>query len=348
MERIRNSISFRGESSEQVGSLKAPLLDRDLETFNSTSEITVYSVAVPEPPAKFSGTDKLIGGVVVLVLAAGVAASAAAMIEIHQLVVYVSGAFCILNVPLVADAQYKMAKQVGLRVASNSLRQQVELLKEERKILKDEINELKSLVNSLGGIEEDLNQLCEAQGYNCDNMVSLVKENEYALMQMRKCLREVAMVDVTRIVLSHDRNNDRRICEKELSNLVIAMRIRLEAQGIDLDIDKFKAMVRKDDDIAHVIRSLGKIMFDDHFDQDQLSADKPSCEEEENLMTMFVVQDRYTRGAVAKARGSFISLSSNLEPYLRAHSGRQISDLSNVSRRVLSRRLTLAFDEVNV
>eukprot|EP00984_Skeletonema_dohrnii_P036620 scaffold37794_cov183-Skeletonema_dohrnii-CCMP3373.AAC.1 len=73
-------------------------------------------------------------------------------------------------------------------------------------------------------------------------MVSLVKENEYTLMQMRKCLREVAMADITRIVLVYDRDNDSRICEKELSDLVLALRIRLEAHGIDLDVDKFKAM----------------------------------------------------------------------------------------------------------
>jgi len=121
-----------------------------------------------------------------------------------------------------------------------------------------------------------------------------------------------------------------------LSKLVIAIRIRLEAQGIDLDIDKFKAMVRKDDDVAHVIRSLGKIMFDDHFDPDRLSvADQSSYEEEENLMSMFVVQDRYTKGSVAKARGSFISLSSNLVPHRRAHSGREMSDMSDVSRQDL-------------
>lgn len=333
MERIRNSISFRGGIRDEAGSLKVPLLSRNLDTFNSTSEITVYSTEVPEPPAQFSGTDKIIGWIVALVLAAGVAASAAAMIEIHQVVVYVAGAFSILSVPLVADAEYKIAKQVGLRFASNRLREQAELLKKERQILTDEINELKSLVDSLGGIEENLNQICKTQGCNCDKMVSLVKENEYTLMQMRKCLREVAMVDVTRIVLTHDRNNDRKICEKELSKLVIALRIRLEAQGIDLDVDKFKAMVRKDDDIAHVIKLLGKIMFDDHFDQERLSAaDDMSCEQKENLMSMFVVQDRYSKGSVAKARGSFIPLSSNLEACRRAHSGRELSDVSDGSR----------------
>lgn len=342
MERIRNSLysSFRGSSAE-AGSLKAPLLTHQ-ETFNSTTEVSVYSVTVSEPEAKFS----LFAGVVAIILAAGVAASAAAMIEVHQIVVYVAGAFGILNVPLVAEAQYRMAKQVGLRAASNSLRQQAELLKEERKILKEEINELKSLVNALDGIEEDLDQICKTQGHNCDNMVSLVKENEYTLMQMRKCLRQVAMADVTRIVLGHDRNNDMKINEKELSDLLYALRIRLEAQGIDLDVDKFKAMVRKDDDIAHIISSLGKIMFDDieadHLDQDILLADKSSYEEEENLMSMFVVQDRYTRGAVAKARGTSISLSTKFEPYIRAHSGRQNSGMSDISRR-LSRRLTLTF-----
>mmetsp|Transcript_10755 Transcript_10755/g.18373 ORF Transcript_10755/g.18373 Transcript_10755/m.18373 type:complete len:347 (+) Transcript_10755:31-1071(+) len=346
MERIKQSISFRGGNSTVAESMKAPLLSQ--ETFNSTTEVSVYSVEVQEPAAKFSGTDKIVGGIVAVLLAAVVATSAAAMLEVHQIVVYVAGAVGILNVPLVAEAQYRIGKQIGLRAASQSLREQAELLKEERKILKNEINDLRGLVNNLDGIEEDLSEICKIQGYNSDTMVSLVKENEYTLMQMRKCLREVAMADIARIVMVYDRDNDMKICEKELSDLVLALRIRLEAHGIDLDVDKFKAMVRKDDDIAHIITELGKIMFDDeteHLDQDRLSAAVSSSEEEENLMSMFAIQDRYTRGAVAKARGSSISLSTRLEPYIRAHSGRQTSTMSDISR-TLSRRLTLRFDNV--
>mmetsp|Transcript_20227 Transcript_20227/g.29993 ORF Transcript_20227/g.29993 Transcript_20227/m.29993 type:complete len:347 (-) Transcript_20227:10-1050(-) len=346
MEGIKHAISFRGGNSTVAESIKAPLLSQ--ETFNSTTEVSVYSVEVQEPAATFSGTDKIVGGIVAVLLAAVVATSAAAMLEVHQIVVYVAGAVGILNVPLVAEAQYRIGKQIGLRAASNSLREQAELLKEERKILKNEINDLRGLVNNLDGIEEDLSEICKIQGYNSDTMVSLVKENEYTLMQMRKCLREVAMADITRIVINFDRDNDMKICEKELSDLVLALRIRLEAHGIDLDVDKFKAMVRKDDDIAHIITELGKIMFDDeteHLDQDRLSAAVSSSEEEENLMSMFAIQDRYTRGAVAKARGSSISLSTRLEPYIRAHSGRQTSNMSDISR-TLSRRLTLRFDNV--
>jgi len=321
--------------------LKAPLLSSQ-ETFNSTTEVSVYSVAVAEPEAKFSGTDKIVGGVVALLLAAGVATSAAAMIAVHQIVMYVAGAFCLLNVPLVAEAQYRMAKQVGLRAASNSLRQQALLLQEERKILKDAINDLREEVNSLDGIEEDLNEICTQQGCNCDTLISLVKENEYTLLQMRKYLREIAMADITRIVMLCDRNNDMKISERELSDLVLALRIRLEAQGIDLDINKFKAMVRKDDDITHIITGMGKIMFDDEaeqLDQDRLSAAISSREEEEDLVSMFAIQDRFTGGSVAAARGSSVSLSTRLDPYI----GRHNSAMSDISRK-LSRRLTLTFD----
>jgi hypothetical protein len=345
-ERIRNSVSFRGSWGGAASeSLKAPLLSSQ-ETFNSASEVSVYSVAVAEPEAKLSGTDKIVGGLVALLLAAGVATSAAAMIAVHQIVVYVAGAFCLLNVPLVAEAQYRMAKQVGLRAASNSLRQQALLLQEERKILKDAINDLREEVNSLDGIEEDLNEICTQQGCNCDTLVSLVKENEYTLLQMRKYLREIAMVDITRIVMLCDRNNDMKISERELSDLVLALRIRLEAQGIDLDINKFKAMVRKDDDITHIITGMGKIMFDDEaeqLDQDRLSAAISSREEEEDLVSMFAIQDRFTGGSVAAARGSSVSLSTRLDPYIRAHSGRHNSAMSDISRK-LSRRLTLTFD----
>jgi len=349
-ERKRNSVSFRGSwASEAVESLnlKAPLLSSQ-ETFNSTTEVSVYSVAVAEPEAKFSGTDKIVGGVVALLLAAGVATSAAAMIAVHQIVVYVAGAFCFLNVPLVADAQYRMAKQIGLRDSSNSLRQQAFLLQEERQILKDAINDLTEELKSLEGIEEDLNEICIKQGYNCDNMVSLVKENEYTLLQMRKYLREIAMTDITRIVMLCDRNNDLKICEQELSDLVLALKIRLEAQGIDLDVNKFKAMVRKDDEITNIITAMGKIMFDDEseqLDKDRLSDAISSCEEEEeeDLMSMFAIQDRYTGGSVAAARGTSVSLSTRLEPYIRAHSGRHNSTMSDISRK-LTRRLTLTFD----
>jgi hypothetical protein len=346
MERIRNSISIRGS---RVGvtdeNLKAPLLTTQ-ETFHSEAEVSVYSVAVAEPPPKLSGTDKIIAGLVTLLLVGGVASSAAAMIAVHQIVVYVAGAFCILQVPVVADAQYKMAKQVGLREASNSLRQQVHLLKEERQTLKETINFLKQEANSLEGLEEDLNEICVKQGCNCDTMVSLVKENEYTLMEMRKYLREIAMTDIARIVLLCDKNNDMKISERELSDLVLALKIRLEAHGIDLDVEKFRAMVRKDDDVGHIIKSLGKIMFDDEaeqLDQDRMSA-VSSRSEEEDLMSMFVIKDRYTRGSVDRARGSSVHLSTRYEPYIRAHSGRHSSVLSREMSRKLSRRLTLTFD----
>lgn len=348
MERIRNSISIIGSrlgSTAGENNLKAPLLTSQ-ETFHSETEVSVYSVTVAEPLPKLSTTDKIVAGLVTLLLGAGVATSAAAMIAVHQIVVYVAGAFCILNVPLVADAQYRLAKQDGLRATSNSLREQAELLKEERKELKETIDFLKREVNSLDGVENDLNEIVTTQGHNCDTLVSLVKENEYILLQMRKYLREIAMNDIARIVLICDRDNNMKISEEELGDLVLALKIRLDAHGIDLDVDKFKAMVRKDDDIGHIIAALGKIMFDDeeeHLDHDRISRGDSISEEEENLISMFAIQEQYTRGSVDRARGSCVRLSTRYEPYIRAHSGRHSSVMSSCSRK-RSRRLTLTFD----
>lgn len=66
-------------------SMKAPLLISREQTINSTSSevtVTVYITAEAEPEGKqLSGTDKIVGGVVALVLTLGVASSAAAMID---------------------------------------------------------------------------------------------------------------------------------------------------------------------------------------------------------------------------------------------------------------------------
>lgn len=348
MESIRKSISSRNSKlSLAEEGLNSPLLTSQ-ETFHSESEVTVYSVSVAEPPLTLSGSDKIIFGLVTILLAAGVGTSAAAMIAVHSIAVYVAGALCILNVPIVAEAQYRMAKQGGLRIASNSLRLQAHLLKQERKILKEAIAELTEEVKKLGGIDKDLNEICTKQGSNCETMISLVKENEYILLQMRKYLRDIVMTDVTRIVLLCDRNNDSKICENELSDLVFAIKIRLDAHGVDLDVDKFKAMIRKNDDVAHIIKGLGKVMFDDEseqLDQERISAvSSSSCgENEENFISMFAIQKRYTRGSVASARGSAVPLNTRFEPYIRAHSGRRSSTMSNISRK-LSRRLTVRFD----
>ena len=340
MEGIRKSVSFKGDviASE---SLKVPLLQSQDTFFTSATEISEYSVDVVETEVKLS----FIGGAVLFLLAAGVATSALAMIEVHQIVVYVAGALSIVNAPIVAVAQYKIAKKAGLRAASNSLRHQAELLKEERRILNDVIHDFSQEIDSLAGIEDDLNEICNKQGYKCDTIVALVKENEDILTKMRRSLRETAMTDITRIVLSCDRNHDMKINERELADLVLALRIRLEVQGIDLDEQKFKAMVRRDDDIANIITVLGENMFHDDeedFDQDKLNSSTEG--EEESLLSMFVIQDRYTKGSIARARGSSVSLCTRSDSKMRGLSFRQNTNGSDVSRKLSRTRLTLVFD----
>ena len=157
-------------------------------------------------------------------------------------------------------------------------------------------------------------------------------------------MREVAIADITRIVISSDRDGDMTINLKELNELTLRLELTLEMLGIDLDGEAFKTMVRKDNDISHVLKVIEAIMFEETIDGKEVDeyADEARHDEvrqddlvgalaaasvvgrirrlanstgsdEVDETPMFTLQDRFTRGSVAAARGTRVSLSKGMK-----------------------------------
>ena len=62
------------------------------------------------------------------------------------------------------------------------------------------------------------------------------------------------MTEITRIIFAFDRDVDMTIDLREVDELARQVTSSLETRGIELDIDKFKAMIRMDNNISHVLK----------------------------------------------------------------------------------------------
>ena len=62
------------------------------------------------------------------------------------------------------------------------------------------------------------------------------------------------MAEITQIVLSCEKDWDMTIDARELNELTLHITLALEIQGIELNAESFKTMVRKNGDISRVLR----------------------------------------------------------------------------------------------
>lgn len=106
------------------------------------------------------------------------------------------------------------------------------------------VDDLEEEVECMHEIEQELVDMLDEQGYNVDEVVDLVDENESVLKKMKYNLRQVAMADIARIVITSDRNNDFSINLKEIKVLTLRIKFTLAEHGIDLDEGQFMAMVK--------------------------------------------------------------------------------------------------------
>jgi len=319
-----------------LGSLTTPLISQQsTETVNTDDSDETTVIMKADFSFALAATALLVIG--------GVSTSAAAMLSAQTISMYVAGGVCILNAPWVAVKQYAIAKVGGLRLGMNQMMGLINLLQEEERILKVTVDDLLEEVECLIDIQKELDDIASEQGYNTDEIVSTVNENESLLKQMQNNLREVAIADITRIVLSSDRDGDMNINLKELNELTLRLELTLKMRGIDLDGEAFKTMVRKDNDISHVLKVIEAIMFEETIDgkevdeyadearQDEVRQDdlvgmlaasvigrirrlaNSTGSDEVDETPMFTLQDIFTQGSVSAARGTRVSLSKGMK-----------------------------------
>mmetsp|Transcript_34132 Transcript_34132/g.71863 ORF Transcript_34132/g.71863 Transcript_34132/m.71863 type:complete len:184 (+) Transcript_34132:958-1509(+) len=127
-----------------------------------------------------------------------------------------------------------------------------------------------------------------------------------------------------------DNDGDMKIDAREVPLLALRLQIQLEPYGIKLDANKFNTMIREDNDISHVLKFCGDMLFegesnygdDDNSVESELTFDFESfCrslddESEESTLkmtyeeklTMVTVDAKLCKGSVENARGKTMTL----------------------------------------
>jgi len=260
-----------------------------------------------------------------LLAVGGIATSAAAMVSAAMLksqyimAVYIACGVCMVNSFWVTQKQYVLVKYGGLRMMINKMRDELNSLQEGVDILTETVDDLGEEAEGLQDVEQKLDNIARAQGSNTSELISLFNENESLLKNMKLNLREIAVADITEIVLMADRSGDMIIDLKEVTELTLRVQMKLSSHGINLDVNKFKAVVSKDPDISKVLKLVGGIMFDAHAaagkennTRNDARQDIDDDEDEEDETThMFSLQEKFTKGSVGAARGTGTSLSKS-------------------------------------
>merc|ERR1719491_1298838 len=123
---------------------------------------------------------------------------------------------------------------------------------------------------------------------------------------------------------------------RELNELTLRVTLALEVRGIELGAEQFKAIVREDNDIYRILKVVGAILFEEerggsprrettrsdgegtaaatraayHAVAQSHQAGTPAPREEADTTPLFALQDRFTMGSVAVARGTRVCLGS--------------------------------------
>lgn len=335
---ISNQDSYLDSDSDDSSSSSSTILSTDDRKESGNEAVT-----------KKAGPPTLLGIATALLAVGGLATSFAAIVAVQSIAVYVACGMCILTSPWMAAKQHRIAKEgPRTRHQGNRLREQVNLLTEQERILKATVDDLGEELDCLRDIEKELDGICAEQGLNRTETIALVNENESLLKNLKTCLREIALADITRIILQSDQDGNMNINLKEVRMLTLRIKLSLEQRGIDLDEKAFMALVKKDNDISHVLKVVGAIMFEDESIDDQdfgeyvedalqsserqsemvgsmmlassafnrmrKLATGSSGEIEDNETPMFTLQERFTQGSVDVARGTRVTLSNHSPP----------------------------------
>lgn len=263
-----------------------------------------------------------------LLVTAGLAASAFAMISVPSAIVILMGGICIVNSPMVAQKYLSIAKNAGVRTSVNNIRTEIDLLRTEIEFAAQALDDLQSEADAMAGLEQELQTIAKKQGTNAKHIIDMVNENELILNGMNGNLRQTFAAAMATIIIRSDTAGDMKIDLEELPLLSLRLQIQLEPYGIKLDASKFKAMIKEDNDISNVLKFCADVLFkgdsNDNDDDDssvdsELTFDFESfcrtiVDEGETKMThdekadMVTVEEKYSRGSVEVARGKRMTL----------------------------------------
>jgi len=264
-----------------------------------------------------------------LIVLGGVSISAIAMVSAPTIPVFVACGVCMVNAPVLAVTKHKVASGQGMSHHVAQVKKGLGLLQEEVSKTAAIVDDLQEEADCLEDIEQKLTDIAGEQGLNCDEIVRLVRENESILKRMKQHLRKTSMAEIARIVISCDKDADMTIDVSEVNELTLRITMALEVRGIEFDGDKFKAMVRRDNSVTHVLAVIGAIMFGETIGGKNVEDYGEEAQQHEALAT--------------SAKNKFKSAMFTLQPKMALTSG--VDDVVKANRAAKNRAANKAAAE---
>lgn len=257
-------------------------------------EGTVYGTIVKPTAAQM-----LKSMTALLVSAAGAVASITSFIFAPAIIVYVAGGICIMNFPMVSYKEKKILMLPSRKKAVDNLHDMAEILKSEADVLQKEIEYMSGCAAGFGDIEQELQEVAQAQGSDVDKLVELVRLNEETMDLMKENLRQKVIQDVIGIIMRNSKDISQRIDRVEAKLLALKITVKLESYGVTFNEDKFLQAVSLNPTPWGVVVTVRKLLPpNEGIDDDSIASDK------DDIYDMFYISDQRSVSALAGRVGS--------------------------------------------
>ena len=144
--------------------------------------------------------------------------------------------------PYVYYQQTKLTDINAMKDIYNAMKREVGRLSEENRRLHNRTKDMEQTIDNLADMETALDVITGTQGHSVEAYAEQVEENEEILDQMEKNLKANVLQNLLQVLIRHDRDNDMRIEESEIDNLI--RRIKM-INGVDVVEEEFRELAMK-------------------------------------------------------------------------------------------------------
>mmetsp|Transcript_31284 Transcript_31284/g.46671 ORF Transcript_31284/g.46671 Transcript_31284/m.46671 type:complete len:261 (-) Transcript_31284:212-994(-) len=195
---------------------------------------------------------------------AGVGSAAATLVLTEGTTVTIASSLTTAISPYAAYQKRKCDDIGSVREEHNRLRGNVNELMQENDKLKENVDQLEVSVSSLENVEKDLSKLANTS--NLDRLVAVVNEQKRATANIKRILKNDIMVQVMRVLMDSDRNQDFVIGPNEIMMMILRMR---NVNGVKFNEKNFRERVASEGSMSLTeIMDLFRDLEDDDIDEE--------------------------------------------------------------------------------
>mmetsp|Transcript_9100 Transcript_9100/g.14107 ORF Transcript_9100/g.14107 Transcript_9100/m.14107 type:complete len:276 (+) Transcript_9100:195-1022(+) len=155
-----------------------------------------------------------------------------------------------------------------LREVHNQIRQEANVLQEQNQELQGSVTSLETKVEKLRAVENNLQNICDAQGSSTTEFMTLLDEQREIIAEMHHHLEAEVVQNLLTAVMKSDRDRDFIIDPEEIRYLML--RLEHSSAGIVVHEDAFKALLeRKGYNLGAVLDVCKKLMNKDESDGEE-------------------------------------------------------------------------------